>query len=283
MKVLISFFLATISLVAEGNTYLIDEFLVNDRIIEGRTTALVKYVYLLNEIENDYVANDNLITSQELVAIEHNFSDKWQVRGWLASSSRLPHKSLLIHDPHMSIWRRIKGSNHPYDIRGDIGFEFSPSISDGDLYKNKNGDQAILKYRFGLGDEFCRLNGTYLVGVKGQESFDQNGKTRDFGMSYFWGAQIGIDHAVYESLSVGALFSGLKNSRSQVAPFFGEDEETSSWDVSYGGHFKYSKGVHAITLGYRFKNESTSFNKFKQSGEQELEQKLIQLSYSFIH
>ena len=275
-----------ISLSLSARTHSVDEFLIDDKFqAKGSKRIILKHSYQINEVEND---NDSSISDIEYdnrettLAGEYQLTENSQLRfifGYTAHFKGISQNS-LFNDPYIIYWKRIKKSGNHMDITGDFGFELSPSLSTGNLYKNKNGHQAIFKYRFGVGDDDQRVHATYFLGYKDGVRFTQDSLKRKYKSALLWGASLSANYRLYKNLFSGANISTSHKSQNQAEVFFSNVGSGSSWEnvASILLYLKLSK-QQTLSLSYRFQNESSSFNKLGKSLDIEGEQKRLSLSF----
>lgn len=282
----IFFFLPNLSL---ARNQIFDEFAINDNIISESHAVTLKYLNALSEIENDdMVPPDQAeFRSEEMaLGVEYNFSDSIQFRFWLSSINSFSNGEgdRIVNDPYFSVWKRVTSPDKKGEITRDFGLEVSPSIGPRNLYKSKNGSQMTIKYRFGLNHGAGRIHTTYLLGFKEGVKFNQNGSDRKYGSIAFMGISLAGGYKLYKKLSGFALLSAIRKSENQATSFYPGSQLGPSWETSYGLglNLEVTQNLEA-TIGYRFKNESSAFNKFGNNLDIEDEQKnyFLSLSHAF--
>lgn len=284
MMILLSLLLS-FTVNASVGTPALDEFLVDDSFKSaGQKTAVLNYSYECSEIEDENRENSaiNFCNSAATLGLEYQLSDKIQYR--VVVSQKHNYRSInqkgSFNDPDLLIWYRYSAGK---EITRDFGLEVSPSLGTDNIFKNKSGHSVSLKYRFGLGHEYQRIHGTYLLGIKKGSSFIQDGIQREYESATFWGASISMNQHLYKIVSLSVNAKAIRLSQNQSEVYFERSDSGSAWETSLSLIFnlKVTK-ASTVALGYGMKNESSTLNKLGTNLDIEAERKRGYLSFKTV-
>ena len=288
MRVIFLTLLLTLSKTSTAFVYSLNPAVQQEN--KGDSLVRIAGAYKNEEVENDkdlnayeYDIENKLTDLQYHLQLFENFQ--------IGINQQISHidsnhsgEDYVLHDPHFELWWRIKEDNTSSGATGELGFEFSPDLFSKNIFKNKNGHFAALKYRFGISSDVDRAYVTYILGLKDGGRFSQENQSYKYPSNVFWGARFWYEREIVESFKghLGAL--ALKNSQNQAQVFYQTDYHDSSWltRLNAGMSYVWENG-YQVAFDYEVKNESSAFGKFgkNQDFEHDYQQFSLSLSSTF--